>query len=178
MKKYLIIDHYSPANKTLQRNLPEFADAVIYSKDPTEIRLFLSSAQITGVFVRMELWDHRTFSEVLNLNWMPELVLLGSADQEPAGCCGYGLPHFLADDCSAEDLRRVMAHMESSFMQFMDLKFVLAQNGGKTFKVDLTMIKSVELKEETTLLHTACGVFISMQRIEELEELVVEIKGQ
>lgn len=180
MKKYLIIDHYSPANKTLQLALPEFADAVIYSKDLKEIRLFLTSGQITGAFVRLELWDHRIFSEVLNMNMMPELVLLGKAEQEPAGCCGYGLPHFLADNCSTEDLRKVMAHMDSSFIQFMDFKFVLAQNGGKIFKVDLAMIKRVESQEGITLLHTACGVFVTDQTIEEIEELLpkAEIKQQ
>jgi len=167
MKKYLIIDHYSPANKTLQLGLPEFADLVISSKDAKEVRQFLASGRITGVFVRMELWDYRMFTEVISKNMMPEVVLLGTADQEPAGCCGYGLPHFLRDDCSTEDLRKVMVHMDSSFIQFMDFKFVLAQNGGKVFKVDLTMIERVELKEETTVLHTACGVFVTDQKIEE-----------
>ncbi|WP_316811451.1 hypothetical protein [Pedobacter heparinus] len=172
MKNYLIIDHSPSANKTLHLDLFDLADSIFRTDDPEDIRMRLSTGRITAVFVRLELWDHRLFEDVLSLSLMPELVLLGNAKQEPVACCGYGLPHFLADDCSVEDLKGTLNYVNSSFIQSMEFRFILAKDGDRVFKIDLNQIISVEAVKNGSLIHTACGVFVSAQTIDELELLL------
>src|SRR5690606_16888976 len=158
MKNYLILDQSPPASRALRLALMESPGSITVNQtnDRNEIKQQLATGEITAVFVRIELWDHRLFEEVLSLGKMPELVLLGSAGQEPAACCGVGMPHFLADDASKENLTRILKHINSPFMQLMDFRFVLAKDGDKVYKIDLNQIQKVEAVQNGSLIHTTC----------------------
>jgi|GEM_PF-2986999 len=173
MKNYLIIDHDPPASRALRLALigTEGTLTMNQTSDPVEIREQLASGQVTAVFARIELWDHRLFPDFERFGQLPELVLLGRAEQKPTGCCGIGIPEFLADDFSTKDFEKMMKYINSSFIQAMDYRFVLANDGDKVIKVDLREIRAIEAVSSGCLIHSACGVFTVDKTIEEMEAL-------
>jgi len=174
MKNYLIIDNEPPASRALRLALAETDGTISINQthESTEIKHLLAAGEITAVFVRIELWDHRLFPACETFNQMPELVLLGSADQEPVVCCGFGLPHFLADDCSALEVQVLLNELNSTFINTMEFKFVLAKDGNKVCKIDLREIIAVEAVDDSAVLHTTCGEFTIAKTIDEMETLL------
>ncbi|SMC66219.1 LytTR family DNA-binding domain-containing protein [Pedobacter africanus] len=174
MKNYLIIDHHAPASRALRLAIAETEGTLSINQthEPAEVKELLASVQITAVFVRFELWDHRLFPEYGSIKDMPELVLLGSAEQEPVACCGLGLPHFFADSSSVQELQSILNVVNSAFINTMDFRFVLAKDGDKVCKVDLREIIAVEAVGDGTVLHTTCGKFSTAKTLDEMETLL------